>query len=84
MLRIVLFLAANIAIMLVINVVFSLFGLGDILDAQGVGLNLGILSVASAVMGMTGPFISRSDGPSAFGETHCRAASYRMTGDYDV
>lgn len=58
MLRIVFFLATNIAIMLVISVIFSLLGLGDILDAQGVDLNLGVLLVASAVIGMTGSFIS--------------------------
>ncbi len=58
MIRIFLFLATNIAIMIVISVVFSLFGLGNVLDAQGVELNLNALLATSAVIGMTGAFIS--------------------------
>lgn len=58
MMRIVLFLATNIAIMAVISIVFSLLGLNGILDAQGVDLNLNALLVMSAVIGMTGSFIS--------------------------
>ncbi len=56
--RILLFLATNIAIMAVISIVFSLFGLNGILDAQGVDLDLNALLVLSAVIGMTGSFIS--------------------------
>ena len=58
MMRILLFLATNIAIMIVISVVFSLFGLSGVLDAQGVDLDLNALLVISAVIGMTGSFIS--------------------------
>jgi heat shock protein HtpX len=58
MMRIFLFLATNIAIMIVISVVFSLFGLSGVLDAQGVDLDLNALLVMSAVIGMTGSFIS--------------------------
>jgi len=56
--RIFLFLATNIAIMIVISVVFSLLGLSGTLDAQGIDLNLNALLVMSAVIGMTGSFIS--------------------------
>lgn len=58
--RIFLFLATNIAIMLVISFVFSLLGLGGTLDANGVDLNLNTLLVLSAVIGMSGSFISLS------------------------
>jgi len=58
MMRIFLFLATNIAIMAVISIVFSLLGLNGILDAQGVDLDLNALLVLSAVIGMTGSFIS--------------------------
>ncbi|MDD1605379.1 MAG: protease HtpX [Methylococcaceae bacterium] len=58
MMRILLFLATNIAIMIVISIVFSILGLSGTLDAQGVGLNLNALLVMSAVIGMTGSFIS--------------------------
>lgn len=58
MLRILLFLGTNVAIMVVIGIVFNLFGLSGILDQQGVNLNLNALLVMSAVIGMTGSFIS--------------------------
>jgi len=58
MMRIFLFLATNIAIMVVISIVFSLLGLSGTLDAQGIGLDLNALLVMSAVIGMTGSFIS--------------------------
>jgi heat shock protein HtpX len=58
MMRIFLFLATNIAIMVVISIVFSLLGLSGTLDAQGLGLDLNALLVMSAVIGMTGSFIS--------------------------
>jgi heat shock protein HtpX len=56
--RIGLFLITNLAIMLVLGVVISVFGLGNVLDAQGVGLDLGSLLILSAVVGMTGSIIS--------------------------
>lgn len=58
MMRIILFLATNIAIMIVISLIFSLFGIGSTLDANGVDLNLNALLVVSAVIGMTGSVIS--------------------------
>ena len=56
--RIFLFLLTNLAIMLVLGVVISVFGLGQVLDAQGVDLDLQALLVLSAVVGMTGSFMS--------------------------
>jgi heat shock protein HtpX len=56
--RIFLFLVTNIAIMLVLGIIISVFGLGNVLDAQGVGLDLQALLVLSAVVGMTGSVIS--------------------------
>lgn len=56
--RIFLFLVTNIAIMLVLGIIISVFGLGNVLDEQGIGLDLGALLVLSAVVGMTGSFIS--------------------------
>ena len=56
--RIFLFLVTNIAIMLVLGIIISVFNLGQVLDEQGVGLDLGALLILSAVIGMTGSFIS--------------------------
>ena len=56
--RIFLFLLTNLAIMLVLGVVISVFGLGQVLDAHGVDLDLQALLVLSAVVGMTGSFMS--------------------------
>ena len=58
MLRILLFLATNVAIMVVVSIVFNVLGLSGTLDAQGVDLNLNALLVMSAVIGMTGSVIS--------------------------
>ncbi len=58
MMRIFLFLATNVAIMVVISIVFSLLGLRGVLDAQGVNLDLNSLLIISAVIGITGSFIS--------------------------
>ncbi len=58
MMRIILFLATNIAIMIVISIVFSVFGIGSTLQANGVDLDLNALLVLSAVIGMTGSVIS--------------------------
>ena len=58
MMRILLFLATNAAIMLAISIIFNLLGLKGALDAQGVNLNLDALLVMSAVFGMTGSIIS--------------------------
>ena len=56
--RIFLFLATNIAIMLVITIMINLFGLGQILNEQGSDLDLTSLLMLSAVVGMTGSIIS--------------------------
>ncbi|MGR8980178.1 MAG: protease HtpX [Gammaproteobacteria bacterium] len=58
MMRIFLFLATNAAILVVITIVFNLLGLSGTLQAQGVDLNLNALLIMSAVIGMTGSFIS--------------------------
>jgi heat shock protein HtpX len=54
--RIVLFLATNIAVMLVLSVVLSVLGVDRYLSAEG--LNLGMLLVFSVIVGFTGSFIS--------------------------
>jgi len=56
--RIFLFLATNIAIMLVITIMIHIFGLGQILNEQGVDIDLTSLLMLSAVVGMTGSIIS--------------------------
>lgn len=56
--RIFLFLATNIAIMLVITIMINLFGLDQILNEQGLDLDLTSLLMLSAVVGMTGSIIS--------------------------
>jgi heat shock protein HtpX len=58
MMRIFLFLATNVAIMVVVSIIFNLLGLSGVLDAQGVNLDLNSLLVMSAVIGMSGSFIS--------------------------
>ncbi|TRX01423.1 protease HtpX [Candidatus Methylobacter oryzae] len=58
MMRIFLFLATNVAIMVVISIVFHLLGLKGTLDAQGVNLDLNALLIMSGLIGMTGSFIS--------------------------
>lgn len=56
MMRILMFAATNIAIMIVISILFSLFGLNGYLSAQG--LDLGKLLMMSAVIGVTGSIVS--------------------------
>ena len=58
MMRIFLFLATNAAILVVVSVIFNVLGLGGVLDAQGVNLNLNALLVMSGIIGMTGSVIS--------------------------
>ena len=58
MLRIGLFLATNIAIMVVISLVFSLLGFEGILAENGVDINLQALLVMSVIIGFSGSFIS--------------------------
>ena len=56
--RIFLYLATNIAILLVLSVTLRLLGVDRILDEQGTGLNLTNLLVFSAVLGFSGSLIS--------------------------
>ena len=56
--RIGLFLLTNIAVLAVIVVIFSVFGIGNVLDERGVDLDLSALLIYSAVIGFTGSFIS--------------------------
>ena len=58
MMRIFLFLATNVAIMIVISIVFSVLGISSTLQANGVDLDLNALLLISAIIGMTGSFIS--------------------------
>jgi heat shock protein HtpX len=56
--RILLFVATNLAVMLLIGIVLSLLGVDRILDANGSGLNLQALLVMSLVVGFTGSLFS--------------------------
>jgi len=56
--RILLFLATNAAILVVLSIVFRIFGFDGILAENGVDLNLRALLVLSAVIGFGGSFIS--------------------------
>ncbi len=58
MLRILLFLATNGAILLAISILFQVLGLGTYLDRQGVHLDLNALLLFSALIGMSGSLIS--------------------------
>jgi len=58
MLRIALFLGTNIAIMVLISLVFQVFGFQGLLAANGVDLNLQALLVFSTIIGFGGSFIS--------------------------
>lgn len=57
MIRILLFLATNLAVLVVVGIVFSLFGLGQMQTEAG-GLDLGALLVMAAVIGFSGSLIS--------------------------
>ncbi|MGI9257440.1 MAG: protease HtpX [Gammaproteobacteria bacterium] len=56
--RILLFLATNIAVLVVLSVVLSLLGIDSILAEQGTQLDLQALLIFSAVIGFAGSFIS--------------------------
>ena len=56
--RILLFLATNLAVLVLVSIVFNLLGLEGILAANGVDLNLGPLLVMCAVFGFGGSLIS--------------------------
>lgn len=57
MMRILLFLATNLAIILVASVTLSLLGVGSVHDGQG-GMNLQSLLIFCAVIGFAGSFVS--------------------------
>jgi len=56
--RVVLFLATNIAIVLVLGISLRLLGFEGILDQQGIDLNINALLVFAAVFGSGGSFLS--------------------------
>lgn len=56
--RIFLFLATNIAIIMVLSISLRLLGVESILDEQGVDLDLNALLIFAAVFGFGGSFIS--------------------------
>ena len=56
--RILLFLATNLAIVVLLGIVLRLLGVERILDESGTGLNLGALLIFAAVFGFGGSFIS--------------------------
>jgi len=58
MMRILLFMATNVAILVVLSVVFRLLGLDGILAENGTDIDLQALLVMSAVIGFAGSFIS--------------------------
>lgn len=58
MMRILLFIGTNIAILVLISIVFSLLGIEGLLQENGVDLNLYALLVFSAVIGFSGSLIS--------------------------
>jgi heat shock protein HtpX len=58
MMRIMLFLATNAAVLVLISIVFQVFGFEGILAENGVDLDLQALLVMSAVIGFAGSFIS--------------------------
>ena len=58
MMRILLFLGTNVAVLVVISIVFNLLGINGLLAANNVDLNLGALLVFAAVIGFSGSLIS--------------------------
>lgn len=56
--RILLFLATNIAVMVLISITFQILGIEGLLAANGVDMNMTALLVMSAVIGFGGSFIS--------------------------
>jgi heat shock protein HtpX len=56
--RILLFIATNIAVLVVLSIALQLLGVESLLDAEGVGLNMEALLLFALVFGMGGSFIS--------------------------
>tara|TARA_A100000164_G_scaffold206472_3_gene183091 strand:+ start:389 stop:1270 length:882 start_codon:yes stop_codon:yes gene_type:complete len=58
MLRIALFLGTNLAILVVLSITMSIFGIDGVLDDNGIDLDLTSLLFISSIIGFTGSFIS--------------------------
>ncbi len=56
--RLLLFLATNVAVLVVISLMFRLFGIDDLLAANRVDLDLNALLIYSAIIGFSGSLIS--------------------------
>lgn len=56
--RIALFLATNLAVLVVLSFTMRLLGIDSLLDEQGAGLDLNALLIFAAVIGFSGSFIS--------------------------
>jgi len=56
--RVFLFIATNLAIIILLSITLRILGVDSILDEQGVNLNINALLVFSAVFGMGGSFLS--------------------------
>ncbi len=56
--RVLLFVAVNIAVILVLSIVLGLLGIDSILDEQGTGLDYRALLIFALVIGFGGSFIS--------------------------
>ena len=56
--RVILFVITNLAIVFILSIVLNLLGVGQILDQQGVGLDLRSLVIFAAVFGFGGSLIS--------------------------
>jgi heat shock protein HtpX len=58
MMRMALFLGTNVAVLVLISIVFSVLGIDGLLQKNGVDLDLNALLIFSGVIGMSGSFIS--------------------------
>ncbi len=56
--RVFLFIATNLAIIILLSITLRILGVDSILDERGVNLNINALLIFSAVFGMGGSFIS--------------------------
>ena len=56
--RIMLYLATNLAVIVVLSITMRLLGIGSLLDQQGSDLNMNALLVYAAVIGFSGSLIS--------------------------
>ena len=56
--RVALFLATNLAVILVLSIVLRLLGVDSVLDERGVGIDYQSLLILSLVIGFGGSFIS--------------------------